>query len=106
MDTIRHAPSGLHRRSWSCAVLNHVDGAAARRQAWSASLNTIGIQAAWRLGLWDRVAEYLESAEPEPHFEVRHLLAKSAAERIVCEPCRFAHTVDCALRQPTGEELL
>eukprot|EP00850_Spirogloea_muscicola_P002685 SM000010S04323 [mRNA] locus=s10:934582:948443:- [translate_table: standard] len=47
------------------ALVTQVDGLIARLPGESKLWSTYGLQAAWRLGQWDRLEEYLESAESQ-----------------------------------------
>eukprot|EP00850_Spirogloea_muscicola_P009313 SM000052S17705 [mRNA] locus=s52:211237:225088:+ [translate_table: standard] len=47
------------------ALITQVDGLIARLPSESKLWSTYGLQAAWRLGQWDRLEEYLESAESQ-----------------------------------------
>eukprot|EP00897_Mesotaenium_endlicherianum_P000569 jgi/Mesen1/10512/ME000083S10013 len=45
------------------AMVTHVDGLLARMPEQTARWSTQGVQAAWRMGQWERLDEYVETAE-------------------------------------------
>ncbi|KAJ0062993.1 hypothetical protein NL108_010267 [Boleophthalmus pectinirostris] len=52
-------------------VITQVNGVLANRPQWKSDLNTYRVEAAWKLGKWDLLEDYLESDCPSSTFGVR-----------------------------------
>lgn len=52
-------------------VITQVNGVVANRPQWKSELNTYRVEAAWKLGKWDLLEDYLESDGPSGTWGVR-----------------------------------
>ncbi|XP_068194787.1 serine/threonine-protein kinase ATR [Antennarius striatus] len=52
-------------------VITQVNGVLANRQQWKSELNTYRVEAAWKLGQWDQLEDYLSSDRQSCSWSVR-----------------------------------
>ncbi|XP_037833578.1 serine/threonine-protein kinase ATR [Kryptolebias marmoratus] len=52
-------------------VITQVNGVLANKQQWKSELNTYGVEAAWKLGKWDLLEDYLSSDQQSNTWGVR-----------------------------------